>query len=244
MTAPTQLPAPAIVPLAEIKAMAQVAVQSRLFGVKSVDEALALMLLAQSEGLHPMKAVQQFHIIQGRPTMKAEVVLARFQAAGGRVQWEHSDAICARAVFSHALGGPLTVEWTIERAKQAGLVSKDSWKNYPQAMLRARVITEGVRAVFPGCTLGFHSEEEASDIESPMSEVVIGSTVADTVAGLSEAPALCTAEQAEALKKLMAEAGVQEPLRFISEHAGRPIERLSQLSLPEVEKLTRVLSIP
>ena len=65
--------------------------------------------------------------------------------------------------------------YTIEEAKQAGLLGKDSWKNYPAAMLRARAVSIVARAVFPdsimGCSyiheeLGAEVNEEGEIIES------------------------------------------------------------------------------
>ncbi len=155
----------AIVPvgLPEIERMAKFAVQSKLFGAKEESQAVALMLVAQAEGLHPMTAVQEFDVIQGRPARKTHSILARFQQAGGSVAWEEVSQARACGVFSHRQGGSLRVEWTIDQAKRIGLTGKDNWKNYPQAMLRARCIAEGVRAVFPGAIGGMLAVEEAQD---------------------------------------------------------------------------------
>lgn len=153
-----------IVPFNEMEGMASYIVRSKLFGAKDESQAMSLMLLAQAEGLHPMTAIQDFDIVQGRPARKTHSILARFQAAGGSVSWEVIDAVHAVGTFSHKQGGSLRVEWTFEQAKKAGLTNKDNWKNYPQAMLRARAIAEGVRAVFPGAIGGMLTVEEAQDL--------------------------------------------------------------------------------
>jgi hypothetical protein len=54
--------------------------------------------------------------------------------------------------------------WTFEQAQKAGLTGKDNWKNYPRAMLRARCIAEGVRAVYPAAIGGLMVSEEAQDM--------------------------------------------------------------------------------
>ena len=54
--------------------------------------------------------------------------------------------------------------WTFDQAKKAGLTNKDNWKNYPRAMLRARCIAEGVRAVYPAALGGMLVAEEAMDL--------------------------------------------------------------------------------
>jgi hypothetical protein len=152
-----------IVAFNEMESMASYIVRSRLFGAKDESQAMSLMLLAQAEGLHPMTAIQDFDIVQGRPARKTHSILARFQAAGGAVAWEEITPLRACGTFSHKQGGSLKVEWTFEQAKKAGLTGKDNWKNYPQAMLRARCIAEGVRAVFPGAIGGMLTVEEAQD---------------------------------------------------------------------------------
>lgn len=153
-----------IVPFNEMESMAAYIVRSKLFGAKDESQAMSLMMLAQAEGCHPMTAIQDFDIVQGRPARKTHSILARFQAAGGSVAWEEITGLRAVGVFSHKQGGSLRVEWTFEQAKKAGLTGKDNWKNYPQAMLRARAIAEGVRAVYPGAIGGMLTVEEAQDI--------------------------------------------------------------------------------
>jgi hypothetical protein len=122
------------------------------------------MLVAQAEGQHPATIAQDYDIIQGRAARKTHSVLARFQAAGGAVQWHELTDKRALATFSHPQGGDLKMEWTIDQARAAGLAGKDNWKHYPRAMLRARCIAEGVRAVYPGAIGGLLVAEEAQDM--------------------------------------------------------------------------------
>ncbi len=153
-----------MIPYADMEKMATVIAQSGLFGVKNPTQALALMLLSQAEGLHPATSARDYHVIQGRPTLKADTMLARFQAAGGSVEWhDYTDKI-VRATFSHPRGGKVTVAWTLETAKEAELAGKDMWKKFPRAMLRARVISEGIRTVFPGVLAGMYTPEEVRDM--------------------------------------------------------------------------------
>ncbi len=156
-----------IVPFQELESMAGYIVRSKLFGAKDESQAMSLMLIAQAEGCHPMTAVQDFDVVQGRPARKTHSILSRFQAAGGSVAWEEISEQRAIGVFTHKQGGSLRVEWTFEQAKKIGLTGKDNWKNYPKAMLRARCIAEGVRAVFPGAIGGMMSVEEAQDTDFP-----------------------------------------------------------------------------
>ena len=152
-----------IVPLNDIQQMAEVAATSKMFGFKNPQEAMAIMLLCQAENLHPAVAMRDYHVIQGRPALKADAMLARFQQAGGSVQWkEYTDEVVT-GIFSHPQGGNLEVTWTLQKAKAIGIANKDNWRNYPRAMLRARVVSEGIRSVYPGCVVGVYTPEEVQD---------------------------------------------------------------------------------
>lgn len=151
-----------VVPVADIKMMAQAVVGSNLFGIKTVEQAMSLMLIAQAEGMHPAIAARDYHVIQGKATLKADAMLARFQAAGGKVDWLVLSDEKVEAKFSHPQGGSATVDWTPERVKKAE-ISSAMHKKYPRQMLRARVISEGVRTVYPGCVVGVYTPEEVDD---------------------------------------------------------------------------------
>jgi hypothetical protein len=157
--------------------MAVAVVKSGLFGMKTVEQATALMLIAQAEGYHPALAARDYHIIQGRPTLKAETMMARFQQQGGRVEWKTLTDTEVTAVFSHPSGGSASITWTFEQAKKAGLTNKDNWKNYPRAMLRARVVSEGIRTVYPGVVLGVYTPEEVQDIPNHSQPKDMGTAV-------------------------------------------------------------------
>lgn len=154
-----------LVPIDAIERMATAVAKSGLFGIKTVDQAMALMLIAQAEGLHPATAAQEYDVIQGRPARKTHSVLARFQSAGGSVKWNTLTDKEADATFSHPRGGSVDIKWTWDMAVKASLTGKDNWKNYPRAMLRSRCVAEGVRTVFPGAIGGMLLVEEAQDME-------------------------------------------------------------------------------
>ena len=175
----------AIYGLNDMMKMAEAVARSGLFGMKNPDQALALMLVAQSENMHPATVTQDYDIIQGKACRKTHSVMARFQQMGGRVEWHELTDQVADATFSHPAGGSLRISWTIEQAKKANLTSKDNWKNYPRAMLRARTIAEGVRAVYPAAIGGMMVAEEAQDAPPPAeknmgaAEVVSDKVVSD-----------------------------------------------------------------
>ncbi len=154
----------------QIKDMAGAIVRSQLFpNIKTVDAAVALMLLCQAEGIHPMLAMRRWDIIQGRPALKTDAMLAEFQKRGGKVKWLRLDNEVAEAEFmAFGLEAPVRIKFDTEDAKRAGLLTKDNWVKYPRPMRRARVISEGVRTADPGVNAGVYTTEEVQDFdESP-----------------------------------------------------------------------------
>lgn len=168
-----------VVPFEQQVTIANAFVRSGLFGVKNVDQALSLMAICEAEGLHPAKAVQEYHVIQGRPALKADAMLARFQRAGGKVSWTTYTDECVSGTFSHQAGGSVEIKWTIEQARKIKLTDKDNWKNYPRSMLRSRCISEGVRSVYPGIATGMYTVDEVQDMapSQPQGATRVESTV-------------------------------------------------------------------
>lgn len=154
------------VPFEQMERMAQTIAKSGLFGVKTSDQALALMVIAQAEGKHPALIARDFDIIQGRPAKKSDAMLRDFQAAGGKVEWHALTDTQAEATFTHPQGGTVRIAWDIPRADRAGLTQKDGsmYKKYPRAMLRARCVSEGCRTIWPSSTSGMYTPEEGADI--------------------------------------------------------------------------------
>lgn len=157
----------AMISVSDIERMAKAIATSKLFGLSSPEQAMALMLISQAEGTHPALAARDYHIIQGKPALKADAMMARFQQAGGRVEWiELTDSRVA-AKFSHPQGGSVEIDWDMDRARAAQIGGKDMWKKFPRQMLRARVISEGIRTVFPGVVIGVYTPEEVQDFDEP-----------------------------------------------------------------------------
>ena len=187
--------------MTDMQSMALAIAKSGLFGMKSPEQALALGLLAVSENKPFASICAEYDVIQGRPALKSQACLARFQQAGGAIQWiKRTDKECVLD-GKHPAGGTLQVTWTMERANAAGLTGKQNWKTYPCAMLSARCVAELVRALYPACLNGVYLAEEVQDfdtktirIEKPViaaeteSEVITAEVVESEPEGALEAP--------------------------------------------------------
>ena len=123
--------------LTDMGNMAKAFAQSGLFGYKNSSEVFTLMCLAQANGLHPAKAAERYNIIQGRPAMKADAMLAAFQESGGKVRWVKRTEKECTLHLSHPQGGELSI-----------------------------CVSEGVRALYPACLCGMYTPEEVEDFDT------------------------------------------------------------------------------
>lgn len=102
---------------------------------------VAGILYGREIGLGPMQALQKVHIIDGKPSLAAEEMLAQMRRHGLMIL--KSESTPDRA-FIHAkrkdTGEEAEVEWTIQDAVDAGLTSKDNWQKYRLDMLWARCV--------------------------------------------------------------------------------------------------------
>jgi hypothetical protein len=155
--------APPQLAYAEMERLATDFAQSRLFGFKTKQEAMSIMMLAQAEGKHPATAARDYDVIQGRPAKRAEAMHRDFMDGGGKITWHTLTDEMADATFSHPQGGEVRISWDMARALQAGLSTKENWKKYPRQMLRNRTLSEGVRTVWPGATSGMYEPGEIAD---------------------------------------------------------------------------------
>lgn len=159
------VPASGTMNFADVERLGVAIAKSGLFGIKTPEQAVALMMIAHAEGRHPALAARDYDIIQGRPAKKAEAMLRDFLEAHGKVEWHKLDDSIADATFSHPQGGKVRVSWDLARAQKAGLASKDMYKRFPRQMLRSRTVSEGVRTVWPMATSGLYVPEEVTTIE-------------------------------------------------------------------------------
>lgn len=151
--------------LGDMQQLAKAVAASGLFGMKTTEQAMALMAIAQAEGRPAASAAMDYHIVNNRPTLKADTMLARFQSSGGSVEWHKYTDEVAEATFTHPKGGSVRLSWDMARAEKAGVMGNPTWKKYPRAMLRARTISEGIRTVYPGILNGMYTPEEIEDTQ-------------------------------------------------------------------------------
>jgi hypothetical protein len=160
--------------LANIKELGQSLAQAQLFGVKSDAQGTVMMMTCIAENITPMEFGKTYHIVEGKLSMRADAMQAKFQERGGRIEWTQTDAEVCEAKFFHDKYAPsgVGIKVTMKELTDSGVAVgqkgiKDNYKKFPRQMLRARAISEGVRMVDPSVVAGFYTPEEVSDFDRP-----------------------------------------------------------------------------
>lgn len=133
-----------------------------------VPEVLMQIMAGQELGLYSMASLRSFHIIQGKPVMGADamvaVVLGSGKAEYFRRVGEGSDKSVTYATKRRG-GEEQRCTWTIEMAKVGALHTKDNWRTFPRAMLASRAKSELARDVYPDVLAGCYTVDEVRDGE-------------------------------------------------------------------------------
>ena len=115
-----------------LERIAAVIAKSGMGGFKTQEQALVALFLAIAEGIPFGRVIHEYHVINGRLTLRSECMLARFQWAGGSIEYVVHNDTEVSVIASHPKGGSLTVTWTIERARKAGLTANQPGRSIPQ----------------------------------------------------------------------------------------------------------------
>lgn len=129
---------------------------------------LYAMEYGRTLGITPLAAITGIHVIEGKPSASAALISGLVRQAGHklRVRVENGQGDPRAIATIHRADDPefeFRAEWDMERARAAGLVNKDVWKKYPQAMLKARAITEVARDACEEVLFGLHYTPEELD---------------------------------------------------------------------------------
>lgn len=119
------------------------------FGKGDQSVCFALIQYGAEMGLGPMQAIMGVHIMQGKFTLDATLVASIIQRSG-RYRYHISTLTSEVASIDFFDGDTLlgNSTFTMSDAKTAGLNSQ-TWKKFPQQMLRARALTNGARNYVP-----------------------------------------------------------------------------------------------
>lgn len=175
-------------------------------GKQAVAKALTIAWKGRELGIPPLQAFSSITVIKGKPCLSSELMLALIyqRVPGAKVTFrtppDKQKTECT-VEMQRPGGDAMQFRFTIEDAKTAKVefVSQKgqptAWTKYPAAMLRARAISAGARAVFPDAILGCYTPEELGG--EVIEAEVIEETPAAAVAAAINSPPAAPAPKAE-----------------------------------------------
>jgi hypothetical protein len=121
-------------------------------------------------GLAPMQALQNIAVINGKPSVYGDAMMALVQASPvcedveEYFENEGTPNPVAVCVAKRKGRKPVTAKFSVEDAKRAGLWAKQGpWSAYPKRMMQMRARGFALRDAFPDVLKGLISAEEAQD---------------------------------------------------------------------------------
>ena len=142
--------------MGDIQAMAETAFASGVMGISNSSQAVMKILAGREMGLGVFASLSNIHIIQEKPVIGANMMAAMIKASPKydyRVM-ELNKERC-RLMFLEKINGQWTEQgesaFSLEDAAAAQLLDKkdSNWKKYPQNMLFARSVSNGVKWFCP-----------------------------------------------------------------------------------------------
>jgi hypothetical protein len=127
---------------------------------------LVTILAGQELGLAPMAALRSIHVIEGKPVLSADTMVAVVLGSGKAEYFTRVAEGLESVTYETLRVGakePRRCTWTKDMAKAAGLHLKDNWRAYLRAMLASRAKSELARDVYPDVLAGCYSHDEARD---------------------------------------------------------------------------------
>lgn len=134
---------------------------------------LACIATGRSLGISDMTALRSIHIIDGKPTFSAELMVQLVRRRGHSIQGEVGDGSATVTGVRADTGDEMTSTWTFAMAERAGLSGKGNWKKYPEAMLWARAVSQLCRMLFADCFAGgtYTPDELEHDVPAEFEEI-------------------------------------------------------------------------
>ncbi len=137
--------------------------------IKTPEQAVTIMLKGRELGIPAMQAFSHIHVIKGKPTISAELMLALIyrECPGAKIEYLRYEADGCTIKATRPGHQPSTFTFNKADAESAQLFGKDNWKKFPRAMYRSRCISEMARSVFADCIMGcsYTPEEINPDVK-------------------------------------------------------------------------------
>lgn len=212
--------------LGYLRELSRVFVTSKFFPGISTEQAMAKIKAGEELGIPPVAAMQSIYFFDNKITLSATLMASLIQKSGRfayRVRRKDPQA-CEIEFFER--GESLGIEsFTLEEARQAGLLTKDNWRKYPKAMLYNRAMSNGAKtfcpAVFAGNVVYTPDEIDPDLAVNPDTGEIIDGAAVEVV---DDPPA--STQQKVAIQRLLTEAGRDGA--WLEEYDLPPVAQMTQ----------------
>jgi hypothetical protein len=186
--------------------------------IKNPLAALAVIQKGAELGLSPMYSLSRISMIEGKPACDAEAMAALCYRDHGPNAFRFVKTTTEECTLEYCRRGgtPGTLTFSIEDARRAGLLGKQNWQKYPQAMLRARAVSAAARMAFPDTIGGLYTAEELG------AEVDVDEHGEMTIVDVPDHPAPAVGSQRD---KAEARRIVADDGRIVKDNEPTPIEQ-------------------
>lgn len=215
----------ALVPksLNEVTSMAEVFAKSGLLPEAlrgKVPDVIVQIITGQELGLSPMAAIRGVHIVQGKPILSADTMVALALGSGLCEYFSCVEETATAVTYeTKRKGNPHAqrVTWSDDDTKAAGLQLKDNWRMHKKQMRRARAKAILARDVYPDVIAGCYDPDEIAVPVQPLNQRATAEMIEDAEIVTSEAdiPELAAIENAKSPQELM---GMLKQLQALTGH--------------------------
>ena len=129
--------------------------------INTPEKALAIMQKGKELGIPPMEAMSSINVIQGKPSVSPQLMLALARRTGELedLQMDVSDKV-ANVTVKRKGQSQYTTTFGIKEATDLGLIGKDNYKKQPGVMFQWRALAQNLRVTFPDAIAGLYLVEE------------------------------------------------------------------------------------
>lgn len=175
----------------DLAAAGKMIAQTGMLGASNEAEGFVIAATCHQQGMSLLEFGETYHLVKGRPTMRADAMLANLHKAGGKHKiLSRTPEVATVEIEYNGSAHVFSLSW--EEAKKEPFVydkNKQVKTNYNSPRIRmqmlwARVVSDGVRAMCPIANHGTYSPEEFGGdeieiISEPLPERPVNSEIID-----------------------------------------------------------------
>lgn len=236
-----------------------------MFGCSTIEQGRILALTCLKKGIDPLSIAERYHIIKGDLSMRSDAMLAGIGQFGGKYRVVRRTADAAEIEITReddkqrfALTWEEAKAEPFTKAKDGSIKENYATPRTRMQMLWARVVSDGVRTMWPEVVTGYYTPEEIADTNGEAIDAsftvarqaeaeIDAAPVVDPAQGQSmEIDGPCTADQVATIKTIATEIeqlqpGITAKVRVKILEAG--LQKLADLSCREADMLIQTLRL-